>query len=614
MKELSYDFVKDAGRIVNSGQSRSLVLTGNIADVFYSHTDDGDDYVPLVDLLVNKWSVKGALLVIYELNGPLRFLDKTDMQKMKDAWGRLHEDENQQAIDLALARTKKRIAELKQEPRHSFDECLKKAKGNPTYALELLRQMCLCSRLSRDGVPFLWEDLMIIIEGADFLIPEGEIGRMTDVDRQRVTICSDWFSDPGFANGKDTVILLSESMSLLNNKIVRLPQVLAVEVAAPDVEKRAHLITWFNRQLSAKKKLKLWGSQEALAKMTAGLSSHAILQLVRSASHANVKLSPDDVIAKVEVYIQHQLGEDVVEFKQPGHTLKDVVGFRRLKEFMKTEFMPRIRSTGRSALPGAVIGGPIGAGKSFLLEAVAGELGIVVLVLKNIRSKWFGGTDVLFERLRRIIHALDKSLIFVDEADTQFGGVNEGTHATERRLTGKIQAMMADPTLRGKASWLLISARIHLLSPDIRRPGRAGSLIIPILDPQDEDLDDFVAWMIRPVFKKNEACGSVKDAVRQLGPAVTGYYAAAFAEVRSDLIAAAELAKKDGLTTSEIKAVLEDHIPPAVEKTRRYQKLQALMNCTRLSLLPEIGGRGKLALKREAWRRELLQLEAEGIR
>ena len=276
--------------------------------------------------------------------------------------------------------------------------------------------------------------------------------------------------------------------------------------------------------------------------------------------------------------------------------------------------MPRIRSTGKSALPGAVIGGPIGSGKTFLLEAVAGELGIVVLVLKNVRSKWFGGTDVLFERLRRIIYALDKSLVFVDEADTQFGGVDEGTHATERRLTGKIQAMMSDPALRGKTSWLLITARIHLLSPDIRRPGRAGSLIIPVLDPDGEDLDDFIEWMIRPVFRKSESCGSRKEAVERVREDVADYYAAAFAEVRSDLIATAELAKRVGLTVAEIKVVLEDHIPPAVEKTRRYQKLQALVNCTRLSLLPEISERGELKLKRETWRQQILQLEAEGIR
>ena len=41
---------------------------------------------------------------------------------------------------------------------------------------------------------------------------------------------------------------------------------------------------------------------------------------------------------------------------------------------------------------------------------------MVVLVLKNIRSQWFGQTDVVFERLRRVLNALAKVLIFVDEA------------------------------------------------------------------------------------------------------------------------------------------------------------------------------------------------------
>ncbi len=57
-------------------------------------------------------------------------------------------------------------------------------------------------------------------------------------------------------------------------------------------------------------------------------------------------------------------------------------------------------------------------------------------MLKNIRSQWFGQTDVIFERLRRVLEALEKVVIFVDEADTQFGGVGEGAHETERRLTG----------------------------------------------------------------------------------------------------------------------------------------------------------------------------------
>ncbi|MBN2449386.1 MAG: ATP-binding protein [Lentisphaeria bacterium] len=609
------DFVAAAARIINSGQARTLLLTGQVSDIFRCSQGDEEEYLPLVGLLTRRWRVPGTILVVYELNGPIRFLDPTDARKVRDAWAKLHQEEDtQRAIDLALARTRKRIAELEQQdPGRGFDACLAKASANPTFALEFLRQLCLCSRLRQNDVPLLWEDLIVLIEGADFLIPEGEIGRMSEVDRQRVAICRDWFADPGFVNGGDTAVLVAESRSLLNAKVARLPQVLEVEIPSPTTEDRLRLIRWFNRRQSSERRLRLWSSQEALAAMTAGLSSHALLQLLRSAVHAGTVLRPEGVVAKVEHFIQDQLGEDVVEFKKPEHTLRDVVGFHELKAFLRRELMPRIRATGRSALPGAVVGGPIGVGKSFLLEAVAGELGIVVLVLKNIRSKWFGETDMLFERLRRILCALDKSLVFVDEADTQFGGLGEEVHETERRLTGKVQAMMSDPLLRGRTCWLLITARIHRLSPDIRRPGRAGSLVIPLLDPEGEDFEAFVRWMIAPVFGRSDACPELGAAVRALAPEVEGYYAAAFAEVRSGLVAAAEIAGKTSLDVEDIRAILADHIPPAVEKTRRYQTLQALVNCTRRSLLPGKPAGEELKRRREEWLRELRRLEAEGI-
>ncbi len=609
-----YAFTKEAGQIINSGQSRSLVLTGNITDLFFTGGEQGD-YVPLMNYLTEQWSVKGTLLVSYELNGPIRFLNEKDEQKVRDGWERLHEDtDNQHAIDLALARTRKRLEALRAQPRSSFDSCMKRAEGNPTYALEFLRQLCIVSRTQVEGQSLLWEDLVILIEGGDFLLPEGEIARLGDVDRQRVSVGVDWFSDPGFINGGDTVILLAESLSLLNPRISRLPQVLQVEVESPDEAARLHMIHWYMQRVSTGREIRLWDTPEALSRMTAGLSSHALLQLLRLAEYSGSTLTPEDVIGKVEHYIQGQLGVDVVEFKRPGHGLEDVVGFTRMKAFMKRDFIPRIQSRGKGALPGAAVGGAIGSGKSFLLEAIAGELGMVVLVLKNIRSKWFGGTDVLFERLKRIVYALDKTMVFIDEADTQFGGVGEDAHATERRLTGKIQAMMSDPALRGKTTWLLITARIHLLSPDIRRPGRAGSLILPILDPVGEDREAFIRWVLSPVLADEESPETLDQAVTELSPYLNGYYAAAFAELRSDLLAKAEMNGTETLSLDMIRDTIMDYIPPSVESTRRYQELQALINCTRLQLLPEGVTRDNLEEQKDSWHKELRALEVEGVR
>ena len=608
MRSPTYGFLRTAGRLLNSGQTRTLIVSGNIYDLFCMPVEgDREEYVPLVDFLTRQWKLAGRILIVYELNGPIRFVRESDREKVQDAWLRWRTglDSNQIAIERMLSGSK--VALQHEAIQKAYESNLHSAIGNPTVALELLRQMCLCARTEFDGRPILPEDLIILIEAADFVVPEGEISALSDADRHRVSICHDWFSDPGFVSGADSVVLITESRSLLNHRIARLPQIIEVQAPSPDDEGRRHFITWFNQGLPKESRLKLWGSQQDLAKFSAGLSIQALSQLLKGAAYAGEKLSQEAVVAKVEQYIQGQLGEDIVEFKKPAHDLKDIVSFSKLKSFLKSDLIPRFRSLGPDALPGAAVAGPIGGGKTFIFEAVAAELDMVVLVLKNIRSQWFGQTDVILERLKRVLDALAKVLIFVDEADTQFGGVGPETHATERRLTGKIQAMMADPRARGRIVWLLMTARIHLLSPDIRRPGRVGDLIIPILDPEGDDRKAFLRWAVQAA---HETTVSEADLDR-FDAATPGYSAASFASLRSELKAKVLASEKGSLAMDEILAIVRDIIPPAIGEARRYQTLQALVNCTRRSLLPdpEID-----ETTRQSWAAEIRALEAKGIR
>ena len=229
---------------------------------------------------------------------------------------------------------------------------------------------------------------------------------------------------------------------------------------------------------------------------------------------------------------------------------------------------------------------------------------IPVLVLKNIRSMWFGQTDVIFERLRRLLTALVNVLIFVDEADTQFGDVGRDAHATERRLTGKIQAMMSDPQLRGNITWLLMTARIYNLSPDLRREGRVGDIVIPVLDPTGEDRETFLQWTLRNVYTEPIS----DEAFELLLSHTEGYSAASFASLRADLEAAKN--RQGALTVDEIIDVISDRILPNIGPIRRYQTLQAFLNCTRKSLLPvEYSPE-----TRESWLEQIAQLEVMGIK
>jgi hypothetical protein len=166
--------------------------------------------------------------------------------------------------------------------------------------------------------------------------------------------------------------------------------------------------------------------------------------------------------------------------------------------------------------------------------------------------------------------------------------------------------MMSDPRLRGRVVWLLMTARIQLLSPDIRRPGRVGDLIVPILDPEGDDRRAFLKWVLEPVLEEEPNA----EQWAKFEEALQGESSAMYASLRSELKAKSIRAERK-LNFAEILELLDDHIPPAIEEARRYQTLQALVNCTRKSLLPEDQTSPEA---RAAWREELALLEAKGIR
>ena len=582
-----YDFYTRLARILNSNQSRSVIVCGNVYDLFF----DGTDHVPLMPFLCRKVATQGVIRVVYELNGPLRILDARE--QLKSAWVAWKAGGDYDTLVVRGLRTKgpSEADRLGNE----FDQLLLECIGNPTLALELLRQLTVCSR----ATPGLGT-LFILIEATDMLLPAGtgDVAALNENQLHRISIVQDWFSDPAFLNGRDSVVLVAESRGLIHPRISRLPQVLPVEIPAPGLPERRHFIERHCAATSPAPKLS--GTVDELATFTAGLSIHALRQLLAAAGYVDQPVTTADVAAKVEEFIQGQLGDDVVEFKRPEHTLDQVVGFTRLKEFLRRELIPRFRATADKALAGAGVAGPIGGGKTFIFEALAGELGIPVLVLKNIRSQWYGQTDVIFERLRRVLEALDKVVIFVDEADTQFGGVGEESHSTERRLTGKIQAMMSDPRLLGKVVWLLMTARIHLLSPDIRRPGRVGDLIIPVLDPEGEDRQQFLRWVLRGILSAVD-----EPMLAQLDELTRGFSAAAFTSLRQELKA------RQPKSFADVVAIVRDQLPAAIGLTSRYQTLQALVNCTRRSLLPNPQVTEQ---DREAWQMEIRKLEQFGIR
>ena len=69
--------------LINAGTSRSLVLSGNIHDLFFIKEEETADYIPLVPFLTRSWDILGFILIVYELNGPIRFAQASEREKVK---------------------------------------------------------------------------------------------------------------------------------------------------------------------------------------------------------------------------------------------------------------------------------------------------------------------------------------------------------------------------------------------------------------------------------------------------------------------------------------------------------------------------------------------------
>ena len=350
-------FFTDLARLLNSGQTRAAVLAGNVHDLFpvESGGEGGTDFVPLVPFLLNKTDAPGLVRVVYELNGPVRVAEK-DRAELRDAWVRWKAGAD--ADTLLLRGLGKKGPNEGELLGREFDDLLHEATGRPTQALEFLRQLTICSRAALSG------SLLIFIEAADVLLPAGQggVSGLPHDQLRRVAIVEDWFCDPAFLNGGDAVVLIADSRGAVHPRVARLPQVLGVEVPAPDAGLRLRYIESF--QKDSPKPVRFWAGEEhgprALADFTAGLNLHALRQLLAGAAHGGEPVEPAGVIGKVEEFIQAQLGEDVIEFKKPAHGLGDVVGFTNLKAFLKTDLIPRFRASGEAALPGAAVAGAIG--------------------------------------------------------------------------------------------------------------------------------------------------------------------------------------------------------------------------------------------------------------
>ena len=62
-----YSFLKEAARIINSNQTNSIILSGNVYDYFILDDEKtGQKTASLIELITHSWKNSGYIQLIYE--------------------------------------------------------------------------------------------------------------------------------------------------------------------------------------------------------------------------------------------------------------------------------------------------------------------------------------------------------------------------------------------------------------------------------------------------------------------------------------------------------------------------------------------------------------------
>ncbi|MFC1743577.1 ATP-binding protein [Candidatus Riflebacteria bacterium] len=419
----------------------------------------------------------------------------------------------------------------------------------------------------------------VIIDFAQMIAPMGQLAHMSRDEVNTLIRLMNWAKDPDFMSHDITSVLISENLSDLNNYLAQDPYSAKIELDFPAEAERLTFIEHQTLGTSFRETSDL--SRENLAQKLSGLNLVNIKNLINTGLNRKDRITNDFVFSKKKELIEKECF-GLLEFFEPGHDLSMVSGHDAAKEWLSKD-ADLAKKGELDVLPmGYVICGPVGTGKTFLIECYTGSIGIPCVKLLNFRSQWQGVTEGNWEKILKTLRATGPVGVIIDEADAAVGKRESGGDSgTSSRVFSQLASQMGNTKYRGKIIWFLITCRPDLLPVDLKRQGRA-EVHIPLFYPHGEDdLKEMFKVMGRKVkakFKEDDI------------PAISMDARLSGADIEGILVKANRLARIEGrgsLNNEDLKAAVDDFIPAAYEAEKEMQIMSALMECTSKKFIPE---------------------------
>ena len=529
----------------------TFILHGDIRDVVPTEDRDGARiYPPLRRFLTDDLFAARDVVVFYDRSAGIHFADAASRRDFSRAL----------AGEERLAGTE-------------YENNLPKA---PNKVFELLEDYFRL-RLSNGT------RVACVIDYAETVAPMAEASMYSAPDRQSLVYLQKWSRDSLFLESDFTLTLLTENLTDLNQQLVQSPHTAEIYVPIPEGDDRQAYIDWALDERGDRFRAHSDVSPEALAQNTAGLNYTQLRTILADVLENQNRLTAATLSDLKKEFIEAE-AYGMLEFIETDNSLDLIAGHTEAKRHLR-QAAHAVQTGQHDVLPmGYLVSGPVGCGKTFLINCFAGEIGIPMVKLKNFRSQWQGVTEGNLEKILNLLEAMTPVAVMIDEADAALGDRDaQGDSGVSQRVFSQIVSFMSDPAHRGRVIFFLVTARPDLMPVDLKRQGRAEehlSLFYPHTRADREEL-------LRVMMRRTGVDLPIEAVPPELLEGERTYSGADMEAVLTRAAFRAAGSNDGTVTPALLQETVNDFIPPTYPTEVELQQLAAVLECTSRDLLPE---------------------------
>src|SRR5258706_3849056 len=255
----------------NGGTYSLFLLHGNIFELFPVQDASKINYVALKTFLVRRFFPERECILFYDISDGLTF-GSSDMQKRFFEWLEIYDRvENTNFHEAGPPRDFVRLAPL-------------------------LRRFFL--RVADEQEK--WRGITLIVDFPEKLMPAGEEGSSSTADRMNLVTFFKWAAAPELARLDIGVVLVTESATEINARLLQNPYVAQVRIDLPDADDRLRFLqSGWAEEMAGNKPFAEWSdfSPEELSARTAGLNLLRIRHFLAEAIRNSSRVTSDQVSA-----------------------------------------------------------------------------------------------------------------------------------------------------------------------------------------------------------------------------------------------------------------------------------------------------------------------------